>query len=179
MIFLFLGNPRATFGILLSLPLSLLAACMGLQAIGETINAMTLGGLALSIGVLVDNSIVVLENISKRLETGEHAHHAALKGTAEVAMPVLASTLSTLVVLFPVVFLTGMVKILFSALAMAVMFAMVGSYLAAMIVMPLFAITLFATRVYSPLTSLFSMDTLSYSLLDGNVWKSIDSCITP
>lgn len=139
MIFLFLGNPRATFGILLSLPLSLLAACMGLLAIGETINAMTLGGLALSIGVLVDNSIVVLENISKRLEAGEHAHHAALKGTAEVAMPVLASTLSTLVVLFPVVFLTGMVKILFSALAMAVMFAMVGSYLAGMIVMPLFA----------------------------------------
>lgn len=139
MIFLFLGNPKATFGILLSLPLSLLAACLGLQATGQTINAMTLGGLALSIGVLVDNSIVVLENISKKLESGKHLRHAALEGASEVAMPVLASTLATLVVLFPVVLLTGIVKILFSALAKAVMFAMIGSYLAAMTVMPLFA----------------------------------------
>ncbi len=70
MIFLFLGNPRATFGILLSLPLSLLVAFIGLKATNQTINAMTLGGFALSIGVLVDNSIVVLENISKKLEAG-------------------------------------------------------------------------------------------------------------
>lgn len=139
MIFLFLGNPRATVGILLSLPLSILAAFIGLQASGQTINAMTLGGLALSIGVLVDNSIVVLENISKKLETGKSARHAALEGASEVAMPVLSSTLATLIVLFPVVFLTGIVKILFSALAIAVIFVMIGSYIAAMTVMPLFA----------------------------------------
>ncbi len=139
MIFLFLGNPRATGGILLSLPLSILAAFIGLQATGQTINAMTLGGLALSIGVLVDNSIVVLENISNKLESGDSPRHAALKGASEVAMPVLASTLATLIVLFPVVFLTGIVKILFSALAIAVIFAMIGSYIAAMTVMPLFA----------------------------------------
>ncbi|MHB1948918.1 MAG: efflux RND transporter permease subunit [Gammaproteobacteria bacterium] len=139
MIFLFLGNPRATFGILLALPLSLLVACIGLSAYNQSINAMTLGGLALSIGVLVDNSIVVLENISKKLEGGLSAHRAALEGASEVAMPVLASTLATLVVLFPVIFLTGIVKILFLALAKAVMFAMIGSYIAAMTVMPLFA----------------------------------------
>ena len=139
MIFLFLGNPRATFGILLSLPLALLAAFIGLQASKQSINAMTLGGLALSIGVLVDNSIVVLENISKKLEAGKNAMQAALEGASEVAMPVLSATLATLVVLFPVIFLTGIVKILFSALAKAVMFAMIGSYIAAMTVMPLFA----------------------------------------
>lgn len=139
MIFLFLGNPRATFGILLSLPLALLAAMIGLNASGQTINAMTLGGLALSIGVLVDNSIVVLENISKKLEKGRSAKQAALEGASEVAMPVLASTLATLVVLFPVVFLTGIIKILFAALAKSVMFAMISSFLIAMTVMPLFA----------------------------------------
>jgi multidrug efflux pump subunit AcrB len=139
MIFLFLGNPRATLGILLSLPLSLFFAFIGLQATKQTINSMTLGGLALSIGVLVDNSIVVLENISKKLETGMASASAALKGASEVAMPVFASTLATLVVLFPVIFLSGIVKILFLALAKAVVFAMLGSYLAAMTVMPLFA----------------------------------------
>ncbi len=139
MIFLFLGNPRATFGILLSLPLSLLVAFIGLKAYNQSINAMTLGGLALSIGVLIDNSIVVLENISKKLEGGLSPRHAALEGASEVAMPVLASTLATLIVLFPVIFLTGIVKILFTPLAKAVMFVMIGSYIAAMTVMPLFA----------------------------------------
>ena len=139
MIFLFLGNPKATFGILLSLPLSVLIAFIGLEATNQSINAMTLGGLALSIGVLVDNSIVVLENISKKLEMGKTACQAALEGASEVAMPVLSATTATLVVLFPVIFLTGIVKILFSALAKSVMFAMIGSYIAAMTVMPLFA----------------------------------------
>ena len=138
MIFLFL-NPRAALGVFLSLPLSLLAAFMGLQATNQTINVMTLGGLALSIGVLVDNSIVVLENISKKLAMGRTPHHAALEGTSEVAMPVLSSTLSTLAVLFPVIFLGGIVKILFSALVKSVMFVMIGSFLIAMTVMPLFA----------------------------------------
>lgn len=139
MIFLFLANPRATFGIMLTLPLSLLIAVLGLKITNQTINAMTLGGLALSIGVLVDNAIVVLENISKKLESDKSSYHAAFEGASEVAMPVFASTLSTLIVLFPVVFLTGIVKILFSALAIAVMFAMIGSYFLSMTVMPLFA----------------------------------------
>ncbi len=139
LVFLFLGNPTATFAILLSLPLAILSAFLGLQATGQTINAMTLGGLALSIGVLVDNSIVVIENISRKLEAGRASDRAAIEGGAEVAMPVLTSTVSTLIVFFPVVFLQGIVKVLFLALAKAVIFAMVGSYFAAMTVMPLFA----------------------------------------
>jgi multidrug efflux pump subunit AcrB len=139
LVFLFLGNPRATLAILLSLPLAILTAFLGLQATGQTINAMTLGGLALSIGVLVDNSIVVIENISRKLEAGLSPTHAAIEGGAEVAMPVLTSTICTLIVFFPVVFLDGIVKVLFLALAKAVIFAMIGSYFAAMTVMPLFA----------------------------------------
>jgi len=139
LVFLFLGNPRATLAILLSLPLAILTAFLGLQATGQTINAMTLGGLALSIGVLVDNSIVVIENIAKKLETGLPAAQAAVEGGAEVAMPVLTSTVATLIVFFPIVFLSGVIKVLFLALAKAVIFAMVGSYFAAMTVMPLFA----------------------------------------
>jgi CzcA family heavy metal efflux pump len=139
LILLFLGNPRATFGILLSLPLSILFSFLGLKAAGQTVNAMTLGGLALSIGVLVDNSIVVLENISTKIEAGMKPRQAAMVGGSEVALPVLASTLATMVVFFPVIFLTGIVKTLFAALALAVIFVMVGSYLMAMTVMPLFA----------------------------------------
>ncbi|MFI5345497.1 MAG: efflux RND transporter permease subunit [Elusimicrobiota bacterium] len=139
LVFLFLGDPRATLAILLSLPLAIMAAFLGLQATGQTINAMTLGGLALSIGVLVDNSIVVIENISKKLESGLPARRAAIEGGSEVAMPVLTSTVATLIVFFPIVFLSGIVKVLFLALAKAVIFAMIGSYFAAMTVMPLFA----------------------------------------
>lgn len=140
MVLFFLGNPRATVGIMLSIPLSLLCAFIGLKALGQTVNAMTLGGLALSIGVLVDNSIVVLENISKKRENGLSGMAAAISGTSEVAMPVLASTLCTLIVLFPVVFLSGVSKVLFTALALSVTFAMVGSYFTAMTVIPLFTI---------------------------------------
>lgn len=139
LVFLFLGNPAATLAILLSLPLAVLSAFLGLQASGQTINAMTLGGLALSIGVLVDNSIVVIENIAKKLEEGLPAVRAAVEGGSEVAMPVLTSTIATLIVFFPIVFLSGIVKVLFLALAKAVIFAMIGSYFAAMTVMPLFA----------------------------------------
>lgn len=139
MIFLFLNNPKASAGIILSLPLSILIAFIGLKMADQTINAMTLGGLALSIGVLVDNSIVVLENISKKIELGRTPKQAALEGASEVAMPVLTSTLATLVVFFPIVFLTGIIHVLFFALALSVMFAMIGSYFIAMTVMPLFA----------------------------------------
>ena len=138
MVLLFLGSPRATVAIMLSLPISLMAAFLGLKATNQTINAMTLGGLALSIGVLVDNSIVVIENIMNKVAAGRIPMQASLEGAREVGMPVLASTLSTLVVFFPVAFLTGIVKILFSALAISVIFAMLGSYLAAMTVIPLF-----------------------------------------
>ena len=139
MVLMFLGNPTATVGVLLSIPLSLLFAFLGLKMTGQSLNAMTLGGLALSIGVLVDNSIVVLENISRHRQEGKTGIKAAIDGASEVAMPVLASTLATMVVLFPVVFLSGISKTLFVSLAIAVCFAMIGSYFAAMTVIPLFA----------------------------------------
>lgn len=148
LILLFLGNPRATGGILLSLPISILVAFVGLKISNQSINAMTLGGLALSIGVLVDNSIVVLENISKKLEAHLPPFKAALHGASEVALPVLASTLATMVVFFPILFLTGIVKTLFTSLAASVVFAMLGSYVAAMTVMPLFAA--YVLRVNKP-----------------------------
>jgi multidrug efflux pump subunit AcrB len=139
LVLLFLGNPRATGGIVLSIPLSILFAFIGFKVVGQTLNAMTLGGLALSIGVLVDNAIVVLENIAKKREVGLGRLQAAIEGASEVAMPVLASTLPTLVVLFPIVFLGGVTKILFSALALSVVFTMVASYFVAMTVIPLYA----------------------------------------
>lgn len=138
LVFLFLGNPRATGGVMLSLPLSLLCAFVGLKAVGETLNAMTLGGLALSIGVLVDNSIVVLENIMQKISQGVPPEVAAASGASEVMAPVFASTAATLIVFFPVVFLSGVVKILFSSLAKSVMFAMLGSFVVASSVIPLF-----------------------------------------
>ena len=139
LVLLFLGNFRATLAIMLSLPLSILGAFIGLKMVGETINAMTLGGLALSIGVLVDNSIVVIENISRKLSGNRSSAEAAIEGAQEVSMPVLSSTLSTLVVFFPVFFLQGITKILFSSLAKAVFFSMIGSYLSAIFVIPLFS----------------------------------------
>ncbi len=150
MVLLFLGSPRATVAILLSLPISIMVACLGLKITGQTINAMTLGGLALSIGVLVDNSIVVIENIMNKVAIGIPPLKASLDGATEVGMPVLASTLCTLVVFFPVAFLAGIVKILFSALAISVIFAMLGSYLAAMTVIPLFTSRYLAKQTKSP-----------------------------
>jgi multidrug efflux pump subunit AcrB len=138
MVLLFLGSFRATVAVLLSLPLSLVGAFVCLKLTGQTLNVMTLGGLALSVGVLVDNAIVVIEVIMQKRQRGMSARAASFHGAKEVAMPVLASTISTLIVFFPVVFLKGVVKILFSALSVAVISAMIASYFAAMMVIPLF-----------------------------------------
>lgn len=139
LVLLFLGSLRATAVIALSIPLSFLFAFLGLRAIGQSLNAMTLGGLALSVGVLVDNSIVVIENIFKYLEHKTEPTKAALDGASNVALPVLISTLSTLIVFTPVLFLQGLVKYLFAALALAVIFAMVASYFISMSVVPLYS----------------------------------------
>ncbi len=138
MVLLFLGSLRATFAVLLSLPLSLVGAFACLKMMGQTLNVMTLGGLALSVGVLVDNAIVVIEVIMQKHAEGMSPRNASLAGAREVAMPVLASTIATLIVFFPVFFLEGVVKTLFSALSIAVVAAMVASYFAAMTVIPLF-----------------------------------------
>ncbi|MGH7913358.1 MAG: efflux RND transporter permease subunit, partial [Candidatus Binataceae bacterium] len=138
MILIFLGNFSSTFAIFLSIPLSILAGAFGLAMGGATINIMTLGGFALAIGRLVDNSVVVLENINRHLAAGEPPADAARKGADEVDLPVLASTITTIIVFFPVMFLFGVAKYLFSALALTVVLAMLASYVVAMTVIPIY-----------------------------------------
>jgi multidrug efflux pump subunit AcrB len=138
MILVFLGSMRATTAVLFSIPLSALAAFIALAMGGSSINSMVLGGLALAFSRLIDNSVVVLENIHRHLELGESPEVAAEKGGAEVAMAVLAATLTTVVVFFPVTFLYGVSKFLFTALALAVILAMFASYFVAMTVVPLY-----------------------------------------
>ncbi|HEX9509473.1 MAG TPA: efflux RND transporter permease subunit [Puia sp.] len=144
---LFLGNFRSTFIVALSIPLSILFAFIGLYFTGDTINSMTLGGIALAIGLLVDDSIVVLENIDKHLKSGKAPAQAAFDGAKEVAMPVLVTTLTIIIVFFPIVFLTGTAKYLFSPLALVVSLAMIGSRLISMTLVPIMAAALF--KAYS------------------------------
>lgn len=138
MILIFLGSMRATVAVFFSIPLSALAAFIALSLGGSSVNSMVLGGLALAFSRLIDNSVVVLENIYRHLELGEAPMVAAEKGGAEVALPVLAATLTTVVVFFPVTFLYGVSKFLFSALALAVILSLFASYIVAMTVVPLF-----------------------------------------
>lgn len=138
MILLFLGSVRATVAVMLSIPLSALAAFMAISAGGGTVNTMVLGGLALAFSRLIDNSVVVLENIFRHLEMGKDPATAAEIGGREVAMPVLAATLTTMIVFFPVTFLYGVSQFLFKALALAVVLSLAASYVVAMTVVPLF-----------------------------------------
>jgi multidrug efflux pump subunit AcrB len=138
MILIFLGSVRATFAVMLSIPLSALAAFMAINATGGTINTMVLGGLALAFSRLIDNSVVVLENIFRHLEMGESPEVAAELGGREVALPVLAATFTTAIVFFPVIFLYGVSRFLFTALAASVVFSLFASYLVAMTVVPLY-----------------------------------------
>ncbi|MGA9798723.1 MAG: efflux RND transporter permease subunit, partial [Terriglobales bacterium] len=138
MVLFFLGSVRGTFSVMLSIPLSCLAAFLALNAAGGTINTMVLGGIALVLSRLIDNSVVVLENIFRHLEIGEPAAIAAEKGGQEVALAVLAATLTTAIVFFPVVFLYGVSRFLFTALALGVVLSLAASYFVAMSVVPLF-----------------------------------------
>ncbi|MFQ5472385.1 MAG: efflux RND transporter permease subunit, partial [Dehalococcoidia bacterium] len=135
---LFLRRLRSTVVVLVSLPLGILGSILGLFFMGATLNAMTLGGLALVIGILIDQSIVVVEAIVRRIEHGESSFDAALHGAQEVAGPVLISTITFCVVFFPVIFLTGMASYLFSPVALAATLAMGASYLFAITLVPAF-----------------------------------------
>ncbi|MCZ6697658.1 MAG: efflux RND transporter permease subunit [Planctomycetota bacterium] len=137
-VFVFLRSFRSTIVIILAIPLSILATLIGLFYTGDTINSITLGGLALAIGILVDQSIVVLDNITRHLQMGKDRAQAALDGTREVALPVLVSTITFVIVFFPIVFLTGIARFLFQPLAITVVFAVGASYIVAMFVIPSF-----------------------------------------
>jgi multidrug efflux pump subunit AcrB len=138
MILIFLGSLRATVAVFFSIPISALATFIALSLGGSSINSMVLGGLALAFSRLIDNSVVVLENIYRHLEMGESPEEAAEKGGKEVALAVLAATLTTVIVFFPVTFLFGVSRFLFQALALAVVLSLFASYGVAMTVVPLF-----------------------------------------
>jgi len=139
MILIFIAEWRSTLMMAFTIPLSILAALIGLYFTGHSLNAMTLGGLALAVGRLIDDAVVVLENTDRYLALGRTPADAALEGAAEVATPVLIATITTIVIFFPVIFLTGIGKFLFTPLAAAVAFSIGASYFAAMMVVPLFS----------------------------------------
>jgi multidrug efflux pump subunit AcrB len=139
MILIFLGSWRSTLIIAVSIPLSILCSLAALAALRETINIMTLGGLALAVGILVDDATVEIENINRNLEAGKEIEQAILDGAAQIATPALVSTLSICIVFVPMFFLSGVAKYLFVPLAEAVVFAMLASYLLSRTVVPTMA----------------------------------------
>jgi multidrug efflux pump subunit AcrB len=139
MILLFLGSWRSTLIITISIPLSVLTSIICLSAIGETINIMTLGGLALAVGILVDDATVAIENINWHLEQGNAVEPAILDGAQQIALPALVSTLCICVVFVPMFLLTGVSRFLFVPLAEAVVFAMLASYLLSRTLVPTLA----------------------------------------
>ena len=136
MILLFLGNWRTTCIIAISIPLSVLSSILALYALGETINIMTLGGLALSVGILVDDATVTIENIERYLHMGHDLETAILEGAGEIAIPALVATLCICIVFVPMFFLTGVARYLFVPLAEAVIFAMIASYILSRTLVP-------------------------------------------
>jgi CzcA family heavy metal efflux pump len=139
MILLFLGSWRSTAIIAISIPLSVLASIITLSALGETINIMTLGGLALAVGILVDDATVAVENINWHLEQGKDVETAILDGAQQIAVPALVSTLCICIVFVPMFFLNGVAKFLFIPLAEAVVFAMLASYILSRTLVPTMA----------------------------------------
>ena len=139
MILLFLGSWRSTLIITLSIPLSILASIMALWGMGETINIMTLGGMALAVGILVDDATVAIENINWHLEHGKEVEAAILDGAQQIAIPALVSTLCICIVFIPMFFLTGVARYLFVPMAEAVVFAMLASYFLSRTLVPTMA----------------------------------------
>jgi multidrug efflux pump subunit AcrB len=138
MILIFLGSPRATIAVLLSVPLSMVVCLLITNSMGGSINTMILGGLALVFSRLIDNGVIVLENIFRHMEMGESPAVAAERGGTEVSMAVLAATFTTSIVFFPVTFFSGISKYIFTPLAMGVVFSIFASYFFAMTVVPLY-----------------------------------------
>ena len=139
MILIFLGSWRSTLIIAVSIPLSIVSSLLMLSALGETINIMTLGGLALAVGILVDDATVTIENINRFLELGEPVEPAILDGAAQIAVPAFVSTLAICIVFVPMFFLSGVARYLFVPLAEAVVFAMLASYFFSRTIVPTMA----------------------------------------
>ncbi|CAB3787974.1 Multidrug resistance protein MdtC [Paraburkholderia ultramafica] len=152
MILLFLGSWRATLIIAVSIPLAVLTSLIALSALGQTINIMTLGGLALAVGILVDDATVAIENITHHLENGEPLYDAILNGSGEIAVPTFVSTLSICIVFVPMFLLSGVARYLFVPLAEAVVFAMIASYFFSRTLVPTLAMYLMRARSRTPVS---------------------------
>ena len=146
MILLFLGNWKSTLIIAISIPLSILVSIICLSALGETINIMTLGGLALAVGILVDDATVEIENINRNLALGKETVQAILDGAQQIAVPAFVSTLCICIVFIPMFFLSGVAKYLFVPLAEAVIFAMLASYMWSRTIVPTLAMYLLSSE---------------------------------
>ncbi len=153
MILLFLGSWRSTVIIGVSIPLSILTSIIVLSFLGETINIMTLGGLALAVGILVDDATVTIENIERYLEEGQNLRDAIINGAAQISVPALVSTLCICIVFLPMFFLSGVSRFLFVPLAEAVVFAMLASYILSRTLVPTMAMYLLKAHDHHALRS--------------------------
>ena len=188
MILLFLGSWRSTVIIAVSIPLSILASIIALSALGETINIMTLGGLALAVGILVDDATVAIENINRNLEEGMDTERAILEGSAQIAVPAFVSTIAICIVFVPMFFLSGVAKYLFVPLAEAVVFAMMASYFLSRTIVPTMANYLLKSRVRddignsapgrNPLVRLQLAFERQFGRLRDGYRRVLDTCLT-
>lgn len=153
MILLFLGSWRSTIVIAVTIPLSILTSVIVLSMLGETINTMTLGGLALAVGILVDNATVTIENIERYLEEGQPLRRAILEGTAQIAVPTMVSTLCISIVFLPMFFLAGVSRFLFVPLAEAVVLAVIASYIYSLTLVPTLAMFLLRPKAHHSASS--------------------------
>ncbi len=153
MILIFLGSWRSTVIIAISIPLSILTSVMVLSFLHETINIMTLGGLALAVGILVDDATVTIENIERHFEEGSELHDGILEGAAQIAVPALVSTLCICIVFLPMFFLSGVARFLFVPLAEAVIFAMLASYILSRTLVPTLAMYLLKAHKHNDASS--------------------------
>ena len=153
MILIFLGSWRSTLIIAVSIPLSILSSIMVLSFIGQTINIMTLGGLALAVGILVDDATVTIENMERYLEEGHGLRAAILNGASQIAVPALVSTLCICIVFVPMFLLTGVARYLFVPLAEAVVFAMIASYVLSRTLVPTMAMYLLRAKPHDAVRS--------------------------
>ncbi|HMB81216.1 MAG TPA: efflux RND transporter permease subunit, partial [Vicinamibacterales bacterium] len=170
MILVFLGSWRSTLIIAVSIPLSILSSIIVLSALGETINIMTLGGLALAVGMLVDDATVEIENINRNLAQGKPTEEAILDGAQQIAVPALVSTLCICIVFVPMFFLTGVARYLFVPLAEAVVFAMLASYFLSRTLVPTMAKFLLRPHPEDPHENLRSRNPLIRLQAHFEVW---------
>src|SRR5207253_4563792 len=153
LILIFLASWRSTLIIAVSIPLSILVSIIALSFLGETINIMTLGGLALAVGMLVDDATVEIENTNRILEQGKEIKQAILDGASQIAVPAFVSTLSICIVFLPMFFLSGVARYLFVPLAEAVVFAMLASYFLSRTLVPTMALYLLKPKDHHAATS--------------------------